>query len=142
MFLYLLQDEPGCEEINCSEGECENLPSVFPFATTEPKSAIETCHGFPLRNIRATVGATGVFKVVMTAFHWRNILSQRKPKSQLPMGRTLTTYWGITKEITRKRNCYGFFTNELLVAILNQEITWLLPFALHHPAHSELLLPS
>ena len=79
MFLYLLQDEPGCEEINCSEGECENLPSVFPVAITELKSAIRTCNSF--RNIGASVGATGVFKVIMTAFHRLNILSRGKRKN-------------------------------------------------------------
>ena len=38
-----------------------------------------TCNSF--HNIRASVGATGVFKVIMTTFHRLNILSRGKRKN-------------------------------------------------------------
>jgi hypothetical protein len=36
MFLHLLQDKPGCEERNCSEGGKRDPIQCIPFATTEP----------------------------------------------------------------------------------------------------------
>ena len=42
MFLYLLQDEPGCEERNCSEGGKRDPIQCIPFTTTNLWLVIES----------------------------------------------------------------------------------------------------
>ena len=109
MFLYLLQDEPGCEEINCSEGECENLPSIFPVAITEQKSAIETCNSF--RNIWALWELPYLFRVIVGILPAASSYClEGNAKISIAHGEIiLTTNWGITKKNIQIKELLWFF---------------------------------
>ena len=121
--------------LGLGKGLWHSVPSVFPVAITKLKSAIKTCNSF--RNIRASVGATGVIKVILTAFHRLNILSRGKRKNlNCPWGDYLDHLLGNNEGNIQIKELLWSFHQWVTGCDLNQEITWLLPFALHHPAHS------